>query len=44
MNVLTVLTGMAKPMPTLPPSPPPDWPVSIWELTPMTWPSEFSSG
>src|SRR5580765_5719552 len=38
---LTVLIGIAKPMPTLP------WlwpPVSICALTPMTWPCAFSSG
>jgi hypothetical protein len=44
MNALTVLAGMAKPIPTLPPSAPLALPVSIWELTPMTLPSASSSG
>ena len=41
MTRLAVLIGTAKPMPTLPlPLPP----VSICELTPMTWPCALSSG
>ena len=43
-NAFTVLDGIAKPMPTLPPSAPFCEPVSIWELTPMTCPAESSSG
>ena len=44
MNDLTVLAGMAKPMPTLPPSAPLELPVWICELTPMTLPLASSSG
>ena len=36
---MTVFTGTAKPMPTLPPVS-----LEIWELTPITWPRAFSSG
>jgi hypothetical protein len=43
MNVLTVLEGMAKPMPTLPASAPLELPVWICELTPITWPSALRS-
>jgi hypothetical protein len=43
-NCSTVLDGIAKPMPTLPPSPPDVLPVAIWELTPMTWPPVSRSG
>ena len=44
MNDLTVLEGMAKPMPTLPASAPLLLPVWICELTPMTLPSALISG
>ena len=40
-DVLTVLAGTAKPMPTLPVLTPP---VSIWVFTPMTSPRLLSSG
>ena len=35
----TVLEGMAKPMPSLPPES-----LLIWVLTPITWPAPFRSG
>ena len=43
---LTVLDGIAKPMPVLPPAEPsaPEELDSICELTPMTSPAVFSSG
>ena len=45
-TLLTVLDGIAKPMPTLPAWPPADvLPVdSICELTPITWPWALKSG
>src|SRR5437763_17140867 len=44
MKSRTVFDGMAKPMPTLPGSPPLDPPgLAIWELTPTTSPWSSSS-
>ena len=42
ITVLTVFDGIAKPTPTLPLTA--ESPVSICELTPITWPRPFSSG